>query len=82
MILDTTNGGGPRVCQDCGLTHDGRCPNIKAIEYYPDGMVKRVEFFAPNDYMQKIGGWLPAPEQRPETGYNYIDNLPGFAPNA
>ena len=24
--------------------HTGYCPQVKAIEYYPDGSVKRVEF--------------------------------------
>jgi hypothetical protein len=25
----------------------GPCPRVKAIEYYPDGLVRRVEFFPP-----------------------------------
>lgn len=24
--------------------HQGRCPQIKAIEYHPDGTIKRIEF--------------------------------------
>ena len=25
-------------------SHSGACPNVKAIEYFPDGSTKRVEF--------------------------------------
>jgi len=38
-------------CPHCGLLHlvdSGPCPRIKAIEYYPDGTIKRVEYFAPS----------------------------------
>lgn len=32
-------------CPWClGDRHDGRCPDMEVIEFYPDGMVKRVEF--------------------------------------
>jgi hypothetical protein len=31
-------------CGYCGMLHGSRCPSIQAIEYYPDGTVKRVEF--------------------------------------
>jgi hypothetical protein len=31
-------------CPHCGLSHDTTCPRIRAIEYYPDGTTKRVEF--------------------------------------
>ena len=26
------------------VIHAGKCPYVKAIEYYPDGSIKRVEF--------------------------------------
>jgi hypothetical protein len=26
------------------------CPRVKAVEYHPNGMLKRVEKFAPNEY--------------------------------
>lgn len=34
-------------CQWCGMIHlgSGICPDVKAIEYYPDGAIKRVEFY-------------------------------------
>ena len=25
--------------------HGAACPKVKAIEYYPNGMIKRIEFF-------------------------------------
>jgi hypothetical protein len=34
----------PRQCGWCGMIHGPTCPRIKAIEYYPNGTVKRVEF--------------------------------------
>ena len=34
------------TCRYCGLIHTdpGICPRVKAIEYHPDGTIKRVEF--------------------------------------
>lgn len=32
-------------CQHCGNWHSGICPKVKAIEYYNDGTIKRVEYF-------------------------------------
>lgn len=33
-------------CKICGNYHSTQCPWIKAIEFYPDGKVKRTEFHA------------------------------------
>lgn len=33
------------TCRWCGWAHAGVCPRVKAIEYHPNGEVKRVEFF-------------------------------------
>lgn len=38
----------PGVCQWCsspttGVWHQGACPRLKAIEYHPNGTVKRIE---------------------------------------
>lgn len=33
-------------CGHCGGYHTGVCPRIKAIEYHPDGRVKRIEYHA------------------------------------
>ncbi len=38
------------TCGWCGVIHGPRCPLVKAMEYHQDGTLKRVEFFAPNDY--------------------------------
>jgi hypothetical protein len=39
-------------CRFCGSTHGVRCPAVAAIEYHPDGTVRRVEFVQPQ--------WPPA----------------------
>jgi len=38
--------GGCPYCssESVQIYHGGKCPKVKAIEYYPDGTVKRVEF--------------------------------------
>ncbi len=54
----------PRQCGWCGMIHGPRCPSVKAMEFHPDGTVKRVEFFAPNDFppLQIFpGGAFPIP---------------------
>jgi hypothetical protein len=33
-------------CPHCGGHHGPPCP-VKAIEYFPDGNIKRIEFFTP-----------------------------------
>lgn len=30
------------------ISHGGTCPRVKAIEYYPNGTIKRVEFHGPH----------------------------------
>ncbi len=34
-------------CIYCDMIHGPTCPRITAIECYPDGTMKRVEFFIP-----------------------------------
>lgn len=41
-----TNAG-TNNCRHCGHLHSGPCPRVKAIEYYPNGTVKRVEYTTP-----------------------------------
>lgn len=36
-------------CGHCGLMHAGPCPRVKAIEYYENGTVKRVEYHTPQN---------------------------------
>lgn len=50
QIPGATSSATPQ-CQHCGRVHLSRCPDIKAIEYHPDGSIKRVEYFAPHDYI-------------------------------
>lgn len=33
-----------RRCPYCATGHEGACPKVKAIEYHPNGTVRRVEF--------------------------------------
>lgn len=36
------------ACEWCGTVHSERkCPLIRAVTYYPDGKVRRIEFHAP-----------------------------------
>lgn len=39
-------------CNLCGNEHEFKCPLIKAYEYHPDGIVKRVEFVTFADLQQ------------------------------
>lgn len=45
----TSTSSAVQPCRYCGSTlpHPGICPSVKAIEYHPDGTVKRVEFHGP-----------------------------------
>ena len=37
-------------CSTCGVDHgDVKCIWIKAYEYYPDGKLKRIEYFSISD---------------------------------
>lgn len=31
-------------CPYCGMYHSTVCPSVKAYEYFPNGLIKRVEF--------------------------------------
>lgn len=46
-------------CRWCGMIHGPRCPEVKAIEYFQDGTVKRVELLTPMDRMPMNGWPLP-----------------------
>lgn len=49
QIMTSTSTANLETCQWCGCIHSGKCPQVKAIEYHPNGSVKRVEFFGPGD---------------------------------
>lgn len=48
-------------CQHCGNYHTGQCPRIKAIEYYANGTVKRIEFFEPAQAYSGLWQTQPLP---------------------
>jgi hypothetical protein len=54
-MTETASAAKSQNCQWCGLFHTspGVCPMVKALEYYPDGTLKRVEFKGPEQ-------WVPA----------------------
>ena len=53
-------------CHWCGAIHGPRCPAVKSLEYHANGAVKRVEFYAPNDFAPKLGdSFAPAPVHVP-----------------
>ena len=43
-MCETTNAYINVGCSYCGYIHNGTCPRIEEIEYYPDGIVKKVKF--------------------------------------
>lgn len=53
----------PDPCRWCGNTHGPHCPIVKAIEYFENGEVKRVEFVAPRDQVPDVSvarsNWNP-----------------------
>ena len=55
--MSTTSG--IEVCAYCGMIHTGVCPRVKAIEYYPDGIVKRVEFVDSESSPSSPPGFTP-----------------------
>ncbi len=49
-MSDTSAVNKSANCPHCGMIHSTTCPLIKAIEYHPNGAVKRVEFKSAPDY--------------------------------
>lgn len=50
--METTGvvqSGGCPYCssESVQVYHGGTCPRVKAIEYYPDGTIRKVEFVIP-----------------------------------
>jgi len=43
----STGSNDPVRCQWCGTFHSTKCHLVKAVEFHPDGSVKRVEFYEP-----------------------------------
>lgn len=51
-------------CRWCGMSHGPRCPSVKAIEYFENGMLKRVEFMTPLDVIP-LAPIMPQPFPQP-----------------
>lgn len=32
------------TCPYCGICHTGRCPQLRSIEYYPNGTIKKITY--------------------------------------
>ena len=62
-------------CPYCGVGHVGTCPRVKAIEYFQNGMVKRVEFHEPKPVTLFENGCVaskPAPGAEPPSVPSYV----------
>lgn len=44
----------PNRCGYCGCYHTGICSLVKALEYHPDGTLKRVEFHSPTQVLGNV----------------------------
>ena len=44
-------------CEHCGGTtpHVGQCPRVSAIEYHPNGQIKRVEYHQTQQPVMAVG---------------------------
>ena len=53
----------PGYCPYCSnhpysyMVHQGICPRIQSIEYYPNGKIHKVEFNDPGYFVNKIGNF-------------------------
>lgn len=43
-VVDDVSYDPIHKCRWCGMWHGPLCPAVKSIEYFENGMVKRVEF--------------------------------------
>jgi hypothetical protein len=41
------------ICMWCGGTHSARCPLVKAMDFFLDGKLKRVEFWSAHELPQQ-----------------------------
>lgn len=46
LVLQDDTG----ACGWCGKRHGAQCPAIKAMEFYDDGTIRRVEFFPESQF--------------------------------
>lgn len=52
-------------CFHCGCSHTGVCPRIKSIEYFPNGTIKKVEYFDGGNHTPSIPISPPSPQVGP-----------------
>lgn len=55
--VTATTAPPPGTCRWCGMIHGPRCYAVAAIEYHPDGTVKRVEFVPPQPVQSVNTDW-------------------------
>ncbi len=57
------------ACPHCGKWHigTGPCPRIRAIEYHPNGIIKRVEYVGDAPYEP------PLPPLDPESPWEFVN---------
>jgi hypothetical protein len=53
------------TCPYCGFLHKALCSKIRAIEYFEDGTVKRVEFHSPAPLVGPPQPWTTTAPQWP-----------------
>ena len=49
------------ACRWCGMLHGPACPALKAIEFFENGMVKRVEFKTAANHGPQLYPVIPSP---------------------
>jgi hypothetical protein len=54
LMDNATSADLTKPCAYCGMRHATKCPLVRAIEYFENGLVKRVEFMTPSDYLAPI----------------------------
>ena len=56
-------------CEHCGSSHSGQCPRIKAIEYYQNGNIKRIEYKTAADWGPQVSFPSPCTTNKPPPNY-------------
>jgi len=60
-----------KPCPHCGGLHGPRCPEVKAIEYFEDGSIRRIEYLTLSDRGSQMGA--PLSELRADGAPRRID---------
>jgi hypothetical protein len=67
--------GGCMYCGSWPAHGPGACPMVRAVEYYPDGTIKRIERFSPRDlhetFTVPMDPYLPPYPYLPTYPYGY-----------